>query len=109
MLVEYFAYKYTEDKKNNETYASPYQNNIYIVKETEPIPTPLLVLYFVLYLILGIYAAKLSWYSNTVAGWSYGYKVLFALFAFMFPCTYITAHVLFKLDLLERIKKGRSL
>jgi hypothetical protein len=65
----------------------------------------MMLLVLIIYLVVGIYAAKLSWYSNTLAKWSQGYKVLFAIVAFMFPFTYITAHILFKLDLLERIKK----
>ena len=84
-----------------------YQNGMVVKKqEPEPMSTPMMVLVFILYLALGVYAAKLSWYSNTKAGWSQGYKVLFSIFAFMFPITYITAHVLFKLDLLKKLKGG---
>jgi hypothetical protein len=97
-------------ENSKESYHNPnmvyYQRNDMIVQQPEPMSTPMMVLVFILYLALGIYAAKLSWYSNTKAGWSQGYKVLFAILAFMFPITYITAHVLFKLDLLSKIRGG---
>ena len=111
--MEYFMYaKAQENGNSKESYHNPnmvyYQRNNMTVQESEPeqMSTPTMVLVFILYLVLGVYAAKLSWYSNTKAGWSQGYKVLFAIFAFMFPLTYITAHVLFKLDLLKKLKGG---
>ena len=119
--MEFFIYKNVQNEQNGqngqngitEKYYDPstryhYQNEMVIQKNKEPeqLSTPMLILVFVLYLALGIYAAKLSWFSNTKAGWSQGYKVLFALLAFMFPITYISAHILFKLDLLSRIKGG---
>ena len=118
--MEYFMYAKAQENGNSEnskeSYHNPnmvyYQRNGMIVQQRsedqqpEPMSTPMMVLVFILYLALGVYAAKLSWYSNTKAGWSQGYKVLFAIFAFMFPITYITAHVLFKLDLLKKLKGG---
>ena len=113
MIMEYFIYKNAQTNNNNtENYYSPntkyyHQNGMVVQKvEPEPLSTPMMVLVFILYLVIGIYAAKLSWYSNSKAGWSQGYKVLFAILAFMFPITYISAHILFKLDLLSRIKGG---
>lgn len=114
MIMEYFLYaKAEENGKITEKYCNQnvqcnYQNRM-IVQNPEPISTQMKVVLFILYLALGIYAAKLSWYSNTIAGWSQGYKVLFAIIAFMFPITYITAHILFKLDLLSRIKRKKSI
>lgn len=118
MIMEFFLYKNTQNGNNGngettEKYYNPstkyyYQNGMIIQKNQEPeqLSTPMMILVFIIYLALGIYSAKLSWYSNTKAGWSQGYKVLFALLAFMFPITYISAHILFKLDLLSRIKGG---
>lgn len=125
MIMEFFMYKNVNDSKESyknvegsprDSYPRPtrekyryYQNNPYTqdqnqIQNVEPMSMPMLMLIFVIYLALGIYAARLSWYSNTKAGWTNGYKVLFAIVAFMFPVTYITAHILFKLDLLSRIK-----
>ena len=112
MIMEFFMYKNVNDSKesykNVEKYrycrTDPYTQEQNQIQNMEPISTPMLMLVFVINLVLGIYAARLSWYSNTKAGWSNGYKVLFAIVAFMFPITYITAHILFKLDLLSRIK-----
>ena len=113
--MEYFMYAKAQEngtENGKENYHNPntmyyYQNsNRMIIDQPEQMSTPMMVLVFILYLALGVYAAKLSWYSNTKAGWSQGYKVLFAIFAFMFPITYITAHILFKLDLLKKLKGG---
>lgn len=117
MIMEYFMYANAQKngKENGkENYHNPngmyyHQNRMVVNKpeaEPEPMSTQTMVLVFILYLALGVYAAKLSWYSNTKAGWSQGYKVLFAIFAFMFPVTYITSHVIFKLDLLKKLKGG---
>jgi hypothetical protein len=109
--MEFFMYKNVKENNSKESYKNiekyRYQNinNIYVQEQNvEPMSTPMLMLVFIIYLVLGIYAAKLSWYSNSKAGWSNGYKVLFAIIAFMFPVSYITAHIVFKLDLLQRIK-----
>ena len=109
MIAEYFLYKNAEQsnvpEQKKENYHGCKKDEI---EEKDRLSTPLIMLMFLVYLILGFYAAKLSWYSNTKAGWSNGYKVLFAIFAFMFPITYITAHIIFKLDLLAKMKGGQS-
>jgi len=93
----------SNENPTQEKYHGCTNNEDYERKER--LSTPLVMLMFVIYLILGIYAAKLSWHSNTKAGWNNGYKVIFAIFAFMFPITYTTAHIIFKLDLLSKIKE----
>lgn len=115
MIMEYFIYKNVEENNGKkEMYSHPYNYHNYdnndrmLIIEKQPIPESVLLIMFVIYLILGIFSAKLSWYSNTIVGWSYAYKVIFSFFAFMFPCTYITSHLIFKLDLLQRIK-GKSI
>lgn len=113
MIAEYFIYKHTE-QTNEQANEQPNKENYHGCSKNieeqkqERLSTPLVMLMFIIYLILGIYAARLSWFSNTKAGWNNGYKVLFAIFAFMFPVTYITAHIIFKLDLLSKIKVGHS-
>ena len=113
MIAEYFLYKNAE-QSNTPDVEQPKKENYYgcpkseEIEQKERLSTPLVMLIFIMYLILGVYAAKLSWYSNTKAGWNNGYKILFAIFAFMFPITYITAHIIFKLDLLAKIKGGHS-
>lgn len=97
--------KNTNTEKYYDSYSQSCSRRIDVSKQ-EQLPISILILIFAIYMIVGVYAAKLSWYSNTRAGWSQGYKVLFAIIAFMFPFTYITAHILFKLDLLSRIKGG---
>ena len=117
--MEYFVYKNIQENGNSNNNSTEkyydsnnkyyYKNGMVIQKNQEQLSTSMLIFMFVLYLILGIYAAKLSWCSNTKAGWSQGYKVLFSIFAFMFPVTYIYSHIIFKLDLLARINKRNSL
>ena len=55
-------------------------------------------------LITGVPAAVLSWKSNTVAGWHWTAKALFALISFNAGLTYLVAHVLFKMDLLAVVR-----
>lgn len=113
MIAEYFFYKNAE-QTNTPHIKQQKKENYYgcdkseEIEQKDRISTPLVMLIFVVYLILGIYAARLSWYSNTKAGWNNGYKILFSIFAFMFPITYIIAHIIFKLDLLAKIKGGHS-
>jgi hypothetical protein len=60
----------------------------------------------VVFLILfGVPAAYLSWTSNTTVGWHWGFKLVFALFAFTFGLTYLVAHLLHKLDLLMLVRR----
>jgi hypothetical protein len=116
MIMEYFIYKNVEQNNGKkEMYSYPYNkynnnndNENMIFVEKQSVPESVLLIMFVIYLILGIFSAKLSWNSNTIAGWSTGYKLIFSFFAFMFPCTYITAHLIFKMDLLQRVK-GKSI
>lgn len=111
MIAEYFIYAnaLTNDDIKKEGYHTAcnceYDMNNQ-KQQVKPLSKPILITIYIIYFIMGIYAARLSWYSNTKAGWDYGYKVLFSLFAFMFPMTYITAHFIFKIDLLNRIKKS---
>jgi hypothetical protein len=74
------------------------------MKKKPSIPTEMAWLYLVLYAIAAYYAVRLSWTSNTRLGYSEAAKVLFAIFAFMFPFLYLTAHLIFKMDLLKMIE-----
>lgn len=103
-------YKNVEEngKNNTEKYYSYSQSCGKELNNQEQLSMSFLIFILIFYIIIGIYASKLSWYANTKAGWSQGYKILFAIIAFMFPFTYITAHILFKLDLLSKIKGSKS-
>lgn len=52
------------------------------------------------FVMLGVLASYLSWTSNTVIGWHPVFRVIFAVFAFLFSTTYLVSHLFFKLDLL---------
>ena len=121
-MMEYFMYINAKNKNNKEHYMhenrifrdnSQYQDeptvNITEEQLKDQLSTPALILFFIIQLFFGIIAFQLSWHSNTKAGWSNGYKILFGIIAFMCPFTYITIHILFKLDLLSQIKSGKSL
>lgn len=57
---------------------------------------------------LGVLAAYLSWASNSAIGWAPAFKVIFAVVAFFFSTTYLFGHLLFKIDMLEVIRKSYS-
>lgn len=54
-------------------------------------------------LLLGVAAVYLSWSSNSVIGWDPVFKIIFALFAFFNPVSYLISHLLHKVDLLNFI------
>jgi len=64
-----------------------------------------LIIIGVIGLICGIFAAKLSWSSNTVAEWGNGPKTFFAIVAFFYGISYLFSHLIHKVDLLAKIKK----
>lgn len=96
-------------EKNKEHYIQPTLVAQEKEKQVEQLSTPVLILFFIIQLFFGMIAFQLSWHSNSKAGWSNGYKILFGIIAFMCPFTYISIHILFKLDLLSQIKNKKSL
>lgn len=79
------------------------------VKETSKSITTILIIGYIFYLIiaiiLGIWAVKLSWRSNSLIEWDKGYKIFFAFFAFLGGFQYLVSHLIFKADLLSYIRK----
>lgn len=65
----------------------------------------LTILILVVFFALGIWAAYLSWTSNTVVGWNTFAKVIFAIFAYFSNLSYLLGHLIYKLDLLNMIQK----
>lgn len=63
----------------------------------------------IVYVILGSFAAWLSWTSNTSIGWHPVFCVIFAIFAFMCSGSYLFSHLVFKLDLLHAVRAAKSL
>ena len=121
-MIEYFIYKNiendlsllqkeTQKEQQKETQKMNIQNeNIEIqeCKEYNELSPISICIFLLFYISLGMYSAKLSWYSNTIVGWTVGYKVIFAIFAFMFPITYIIIYIIFKLDLITKINRKCS-
>lgn len=66
------------------------------------------IVFGLIYLSLAIWAATLSWSSNTIAGWSAPAKVFFSLFAFIGAIQYLSTHFIHKLDLLMVIPVALS-
>ena len=58
--------------------------------------------------LLGIPAAYLSWTSNTVVGWNFAFKLLFAIVAFFNGLSYLLTHLICKLDLLHALNKAST-
>ena len=54
-------------------------------------------------LLFSVLATYLSWTSNSLIGYNFGLKLLFALFAFLSSIIYIFSHCVHKIDLISRI------
>lgn len=67
---------------------------------------PFLIALIILIVLCSIWAAYLSWKSNSMLGWGPVPKVIFAVFAFWAGVSYLLSHLIHKLDLLLRIERG---
>lgn len=65
----------------------------------------LLVLFYSLWVLIGSFAAYLSWTANSLVGWHTVFKVLFSLFAFLFPASYLFVHLVHRYDLILHIRR----
>lgn len=74
-----------------------------------PIAIIILILYCILTIVIGGYAAWLSWEANDLAGYGIFLKVLFAMFAFFFGTTFLVIYLICKFDLVMTIKKAKGL
>lgn len=62
----------------------------------------------ILYCICGGIAAYFSWKHNSKIGWTTGYKIPFAIFAFFCPMEYITIYFTYKSDLLKYMERTKT-
>ena len=85
-------------------------NTVYIRveddKALETFSTVFVVFGVVWMLIVGVPAVYLSWTSNTLIGWHVGFKIFFAIFAFLTGLSYLLTHLINKLDLINFIKRS---
>lgn len=69
----------------------------------------IMIVVFIFTVIIGGYSAYLSWYANTLIEWGTGYKVLFSFFAFLSGVSYLLSYLIYKLDLLNNIRRSKGL
>ena len=62
----------------------------------------------IIYCFCGAIAVYFSWTHNTKIGWTTGYKVLFAIFAFFCPFEYLTIYFTYKSDLLKYMERTNT-
>lgn len=62
------------------------------------------IMFIIIWVLLGVYCAYLSWTSNTLINWDVHYKVLFAFGAFMFPIYYLLMYFIGKYSLVRYIQ-----
>ena len=67
-----------------------------------------IVLMYLIEIALGIWAAMLSWKSNSLIEWGTGFKVLFSIFAFFGGWHYLLIHLINKQDLILAIRKSKA-
>jgi uncharacterized protein YacL len=65
------------------------------------------ILSFILSIVVGLYAAYLSWQCNTNIDYNIFLKVIFAIFAFLFGLVYLILYVIMRLDTCSVIAKSK--
>ena len=81
-------------------------------KKSEPMSTTskvLLIVFFVISAIVGIYSAYLSWQTNTVFEISPPMKALFAFFAFLGGITYLVLFYIFRWSDVMYVKQMKGM
>lgn len=61
------------------------------------------ILSFILGVVIGLYAAYLSWQCNAKLNYNVFLKVVFAIFAYMFGLTYLILYVVMRWDTCRRL------
>lgn len=61
------------------------------------------VLSFILGVVIGLYAAFLSWQCNTKLSYNMFLKVIFAIFAYLFGLVYLVLYVVMRWDTCRRL------
>lgn len=65
------------------------------------------ILSFILGVVIGIYAAYLSWQCNTAMNYSTFLKVIFAIFAYIFGLVYLILYLVMRYDTCKVIGKKK--
>lgn len=88
---------------------TPMESNV-TIKQDKTAWTFFSIIFLILWLLFllpfCVLSAYLSWYSNSLIDWGGGFKFVFAFFAFFFPFTYLTNHLVHKYDLILHINKN---
>ncbi len=88
----------TSNKSNNITK----ENNKIAYKETTR-DKILRIVYDILNILLGLWAASISWKVNTIGQWSIIIKIIFAITAFFLAPLYLLLHFLFRYECLSKL------
>jgi len=96
------SYSPSKPKTEHFTNASPSKSS------TSAMSIVGLILTIIILIIFGAWAAKLSWAANSLVGWGNPVKVLFAFFAFLNGISYLFAYLIYKVDLVNYIKKTQQ-
>ena len=86
----------TSDKKTTEGFES---NSFWSV---------LLSPFTIIWLLIGGWAAHLSWKANTLVGWDLIPKIIFSIFAFLLGVSYLITYFIYKMDLVNYISASKS-
>jgi uncharacterized membrane protein len=110
MLLEYFAAN--QVMKNNEYFTDNTNANANAIGNAfTGMVTVIFIMYIVFLIIaflLSVWAARLSWYANTLIGWGNIEKVIFAFFAFLTGIGYLLGYLVYKMDLVRYIKRSQD-
>lgn len=105
-MISKASSKISEDFVDTPPTATPKATPPVVVKkEDTKVGTGIGIVFFLIFVGFGIWAAVFSWRSNTVAQWTTGFKVFFAFIAFFNGLGYLLGHLIYKVDLLTRIEQ----
>lgn len=83
--------------KLREAQTTPKEGDTFQDGTTPPPPsTGSLIIVNIISIIIGIFAAYLSWSCNTAEGVSTGLKILYSFFAFLFGLLYLIYYAIFR-------------
>ena len=103
MIIEAFVYKYAQDENEKRKIKEGFDDSS---SESNKQWSTGGIIVLIIYILLGLYAAKLSWNSNSRIHWDTGFKIFFAIFAFLSPLSYLPSHLIYKVDLLRALPEN---
>lgn len=95
-----------KNKPNSEKFEDEKSNSDNVKEEVSSTETIIGIIAFIAF---GIAAVYFSWVSNTVCEWNVGFKIIYAIFAFLFGLSYVIIYVINRMDAIWMIKSKNKI